>query len=299
MVKRIISILLFIMSFNVQASILPTRIIKPNYEGKSHNFTAIYVSPFDNIYTIDQLNNAIYLLDFNGEVLNSGGGFGWQQGLFDRPLNLSSPDGLNIYVADYNNQRIAYYDRQLNFLGIFPDQENIHEKFYPLDVCVSRMGRLFILDDENKEILCFNQDQELINRFGGIDYGQQSIQKPIDMLLTDRNNIGILENDRILLYSQFGKPVNIIPLPDSLQYNSFCEDENKFVITTQKSKILIINLLNNKIGDRELINLSKVKNITSANLIDDKLILLNSNGTIYIFNLLQLPGSREGGRLEK
>ena len=299
MVKRIISILFFIMIFNVQASILPIRIIKPNYEGKSHNFTAIYLSPFDNIYTIDQLNNAIYLLDFKGEVLNSGGGFGWGEGLFDRPVNLTSPDGLNIYIADYNNQRIAYYDRQLNFLGIFPDQENIQEKFYPLDVCVSRMGRLFILDEDNKEILCFNQDQELINRFGGIDYGQQSIQNPIDMLLTERENIGILENNRILLYSQFGKPVNIIPLSDSLHYNSFCEDENKFVITAQKSKILLINLLNNKIGERELINLSKVKNITSADLIDDKLFLLNSNGTIYIFNLLQLPGSREGGRLKK
>jgi|SRR6056297_1471669 len=299
MVKRIILVLLFILTYYTQGSILPVKIIKPNYESESHNFTAIYVSPFDNIYTVDQLNNAIYLLDSEGKVLNSGGGFGWEQGLFDRPVNLSSPDGLNIYIADYNNQRIAYYDRQLNFLGIFPEQEKIQKDFYPLDVSVSRMGRFFILDDENKEILCFNQDQELINRFGGIDYGLQAIQNPIDMLLTKRGNIAILENNKILVYSQFGKPVNIIPLPDSLQYNSFCEEDSKFVLTTPKSKIYIYYLSNNKTENRELINLSKVKNITSSDMKNDKLYLLNSNGTIYIFNTQQLPGSREDGRLKK
>ncbi|HMA61224.1 MAG TPA: hypothetical protein VKP78_01105, partial [bacterium] len=63
MVKRIILVLLFILTFYAQGSIHPTKIIKSSYEGESHNFTAIYVSPFDNIYTVDQLNNAIYLLD--------------------------------------------------------------------------------------------------------------------------------------------------------------------------------------------------------------------------------------------
>ena len=270
----------------------PLKTIEPEYEGDSHKFVSLYVSPFKKIYMVDQISNEIYLVDNEGNILNSTGGYGWQAGLFDKPTGLSSPDGLNIYIADYNNQRIAYYDQQLNFLGILPPDQPLEQIFYPLDIAVSKIGKYFILDDENKEILVLDRNNQIIDRFGGLDYGKWSLQEPMRMVLTERETLAVLEQDRILTYSIYGKPVNINLLPDTLQPQAISNKQDYFLITCKKG-LYFLSRTSNRSHFVELNQLNNVENSSSAYLTDKMIYLMTQQGQINIFKISDLINLRE------
>jgi len=290
--KQFKIILYFLLPCLIFAESNPIHTINPKYTGESHSFTALYLSRFGEIYTIDQLNNGIYLLNKNGDIINSVGGFGWTKGLFDKPTNISSPDGLNIYISDYNNQRIALYDRQLNFISVFPKVESREEQFYPLDVAVSDFEKIFILDDENKEILSFSQEGELINKIGGIDYGAYALNDPLEMIILNNNEIAVLEKNRLLIYSIYGKPLDILQLPDHVEAESFCAQQDLFVIVNN-SKLYFYNRSTQSGYNVELSSVPPVKKISDCCLIEDKVHIMTSQGEIFVYRIAELSKFKE------
>ncbi|MCF7886056.1 MAG: hypothetical protein K9M80_06145 [Candidatus Marinimicrobia bacterium] len=297
--KLVCIIIIVIFPLFLSAIVKPIQVLKPEYEAENSDFKAIYVSRFDKIYTIDQLNNELYLIDTNGNIINSTGGFGWEAGLFDRPVNISSPDGLNIYIADYNNQRIVAYDRQLNLLSVFPREYSSGKNFYPLDVAVSRFGKFFILDEEDKEIICYNKEEELINRFGGIDYGHYSLKDPIEIQLGDENEIAILDKNRILVYSIYGKPLTIKSWPDTLKAKSFCMQKEYFVMISDAEEFYILNRSGKADGKVEPYQLNQVENISSCYIKDKLIYLINTEGAIFIYRISDMIGHREDGKFQE
>lgn len=297
--KKILKMLLFIFPVLIFGKITPINIIKPDFKGESHLFSAIMVSRFDRIYTIDQINNEIYLLNQKGSILNSTGGFGWKPGLFDKPTGISTPDGLNIFIADYNNQRIAIYDRQLNFLNVFPENDNPDKQFYPIDIAVSQFGKFFILDDENIEILAYSKEEVLQNRIGGIDYGEYALSNPIEMIINQDDELFVLENNRIISYSIYGKPLKIFSLPDTLTAQSFCLNDKYASVVTTENKLYIYNMVIKSGFYVEPGKMKLVENMTSCFVKNEKLYLMNRAGQIYIFNITDLTNDKEVERFQK
>ena len=61
------------------------------------------------IYVVDTGNSRIIQFDHHGKYIYTIGGFGWETEQFDRPLDVSVKTGLDVFIADYNNERIERY----------------------------------------------------------------------------------------------------------------------------------------------------------------------------------------------
>jgi tetratricopeptide (TPR) repeat protein len=106
----------------------------------------VHIGPDDKVYVADKGNDAIYMLDNDGNLIQT---IGSEEG----PGSLSSPEGVfvtqdgKIYVADSGNQRIAVFEANGTFVREFkkPETELLSsEKFVPIKLVVDRRGVMYI-----------------------------------------------------------------------------------------------------------------------------------------------------------
>src|SRR5881394_4402970 len=84
------------------------------------NATAFAIDPQGNRYVLDAVQNVVVKLNPTGVAVRSVGGYGWSDLTFDQPSDISVPNGLDVYIADYGNHRIVRYDHSLNFVSTIP-----------------------------------------------------------------------------------------------------------------------------------------------------------------------------------
>jgi hypothetical protein len=170
-------------------------------------FNAIAVSQFGDIYLLESKGHEIYHLDNQGKVLARNGGYGWGEGQFDTPLDISLFSGLDLIVADYNNHRIVRFDRKLNYITSYPDPNSRYELSFPRSVILTGYGEIFILEDEDDEIVRLNVSRQDITVFGGLEYDKYALYAPLTIRMTDKGQISVLEESgRILLFDRYGTP---------------------------------------------------------------------------------------------
>ena len=108
--------------------------------------------------------------------------FTWLKGNFGpgklrKPINLTTDQAGNLYVADTGRKQVVAYDREGNFLKVYGSGYEMK----PVDVAVDDR-RLYILDFSRNKILVFNKTTgDLIEGFG------QDAENPLDRLYLATN----------------------------------------------------------------------------------------------------------------
>jgi len=179
--------------------------------GSFERATHIFARTQGAIYVLDADQNKIFVFTDITQPPKSIGGFGWSAGSFDKPTGIAT-DGINLYVSDYGNHRIQRFDRNLNYLSSFStrDTSDVVSRFgYPLDVAMSELGDLFILDGENLRVLKFNPQQFFERSFGDINAGKGKLQNPIRLVVTT-SRIFVGEQTRIVVFDYFGNYLSSI-----------------------------------------------------------------------------------------
>ncbi len=179
--------------------------------GSFERATRIFARTQGAIYVLDADQNKIFVFTDITQSPKSIGGFGWSAGSFDKPTGIAT-DGINLYVSDYGNHRIQQFDRNLNYLSSFStrDTSDVVSRFgYPLDVAMSELGDLFILDGENIRVLKFNPQQFFERSFGDINAGKGKLQNPIRLVVTT-SRLFVGEQTRIVVFDYFGNYLNSI-----------------------------------------------------------------------------------------
>jgi len=205
----LIILLLFLASINA----LPQTFTYQNSIGKFKKATAFTVSPEGAIYVSDAASDEIFKLDTLGNIVKYVGGYGWDEGDFDQPVDIFA-NPLSVYVSDKNNHRIQKFDKDLNFISLLftREDDNKDEHFgYPLSAVTSNQGDLFILDSENKRIIKFDLFGNFIMNFGGFDAGACALSIPKKMVVSQSNNLYVLDDKRIIEFDQYGNGLNSIP----------------------------------------------------------------------------------------
>lgn len=256
--------------------------------GKFKNASAFTITSAGIIYVADVSSDEIYKLDTLGNYLKDVGGYGWDEGTFDHPVDVFA-NPLNVYVSDKNNNRIQRFDKDLNFISSLYTREsdNPAERFgYPLSAVTSNQGDLFILDSENKRILKFDLFGNFILNFGGFDSGTYALVNPKKMVVSPANNLFVLDGNKIIVFDQYGNGVN--ELRTDFDLKSISMIFNILLLNTD-DKILMSNIKTGifKFAEIKTEDEEDLSGIVSCLIFNGKLYVLRPN-EIRIYSLVKI-----------
>jgi DNA-binding beta-propeller fold protein YncE len=170
---------------------------------------ALAIDPEGQVYVVDTGNHRIVKFDAAGNFLQTVGGFGWERRQFDRPLDATAKTGLDLFVADYNNERIERYDLKLNFISSLYSDDALPASLqfgFPSGVDISRHGEIFIVDNENNRVLKLNSEGRPDLSFGDFNWGAGQLQQPvkIEVSAADQLFVSDLKANAILVFDYYG-----------------------------------------------------------------------------------------------
>ncbi len=269
--KKFILLFYFFFAFGVFSQTLKFEKSLANFK----NAASFDIDLNGNLYISDLSDNTIYKIDSLGNILNSIGGYGWEESTFDAPVDVFT-NTLSVYVADKNNNRIQRFDKDLNFLSQYSGSSlntSSIEFGYPTCVAISSIADLFILDSDNSRILKFNLDGNFILEMGGNDAGEFSVNNPLNFSTDNFGNLYVLDGDNIKIFDSYGNGLLIFrPVlhADKININ------NNNLLVFNKSELAIYNLKDNKLIFRTdtIPHLAKNNFIVGAELQNNILFLL-------------------------
>lgn len=270
MIKKIS--LLFFLFF---ANIFSQQFIYDYSIGKFKDASSFSISPSGFIYVTDSGSDEVFKIDTLGKTLKYIGGYGWDEELFDNPVDVFATD-LSVYVCDKNNHRIQRFDKDLNFISSLKtrDSNNPDEQFgYPLSVAASNQGDLYILDSENNRVIKFDMFGKFMQNFGGYDAGEYILNDPEKLAITASNKIFVLNKENIIVFDQYGNGMLKIGTDDKLN------DINvmfNFLTLTADSTVYLTNLKTSNDFSKKvkLINEEEDSNFVSSIYFNAKLYIL-------------------------
>ncbi|OPZ82345.1 MAG: Serine/threonine-protein kinase PknD [bacterium ADurb.Bin431] len=216
--------------------------------GQFRSPSALSIDPEGALYLADAGNNRIQKLSVTGEVLAMTGGFGWGINQFHRPADLCAENGLDLYVADYENRRIIRCDRDLHWIDAYYYPAGTDDKLnlgFPAGIALSIHNDLFVTDAENLRVLRLNGLREAVYSFGDFSEGEGELAEP-QKITIDRED-RILVSDRlrsgIVVFDYFGNYLHeigagVLKEPAGLQT---ARNGALFVADTGRDQVLVFS----------------------------------------------------------
>ncbi len=262
------------------ADLIAVDTISPAYESGSYNFNAIAVSHLDKIYLSETINHELYELTRNGEIIKKTGGFGWNENNFNYPTDIAINAGLNIFVTDKNNHRLLRFDKNIHYITAFPDANSHFYLQYPIALEISKDGELFILQENNFEILVIDSDRRNYRAIGSDVAENFRLISPVDIHFTGDEELLVLEqNGKILSFDRYGSPLQIHSKSNSEQslYKIVKFANAIYALSTENQ---LLKLSNRKFTKTAVVSGTGITDIYTTH---DRLYLLSESGIIYIF----------------
>jgi DNA-binding beta-propeller fold protein YncE len=167
------------------------------------------IDPDGNLYIADTGNNRILKCSQRGELRREAGGFGFDKQQFDRPVDVWAGNGLDVFVVDYNNQRLERYDKDLNYISSYYSDELQNESLqfgYPAAVGLSANGEIFLADNEFNRVLRIDSFGKPKSSFGDFNWGEGRLARPAKILIDANRKIFVSDStaDEIAEYDYYG-----------------------------------------------------------------------------------------------
>jgi hypothetical protein len=254
--------------------------------GSFQRATRIVLGTQGTIYILDADENKVLLFSNLQDAPKTIGGFGWSSSSFDKPTGVAT-DGVNVYVSDFGNHRIQRFDRDLNYISSLStrDTSDANSRFgYPLDIALSELGDLFILDGENIRVLKFNSQVSFERTFGD-NAGKGKLQNPVKLVATN-SRIFVGEKNRIIVFDYFGNYLGSIG-------DGIINNINGFTILTNGLLAASSDTIWRFTREGVLQNISSLGNIISGDRIDQiqdiackgKQLFILSPQRIHVFKM--------------
>ena len=171
-------------------------------EGYFKRPTGIAVdSSTQRIYVSDTTRHKVFVLDMQGNVLQTLGRNGAAIGEFNFPTELRL-HGNELMVVDAMNFRVQVFDRSGQFLyGIGAIGEISGTMYRPKGIAADSEGNVYVVDGIFDTVQAFNRKGELLYYFGATGSGPAEFQLPTGLFI-DRS-------DRIYVVDSFNHRVEV------------------------------------------------------------------------------------------
>ena len=207
---KIYSYQMKILSIDTSCTLIPVG----NY---FHDPVAFSVDPAGIIYVLDRGNNTIYKVLLEDTSLSFSTSYSWKDNADNQFRDIISPNGLDVYVADFGSNHIHRFDKNLNFVSSIPqyDFTSMEKIFgFPLSLDVDRFGALYFIDSENKNIRKISKSNQIEKTFGGYEAGLGRLKDPECLKISrDENLVYVSDIDRIVVFDIYGNYIKFIPSP--------------------------------------------------------------------------------------
>jgi len=137
------------------------------------------------------------------------GGFGWQDGQFNKPTGIAAGKGLELYVADSRNQRIQIFNLQLLFVGVIGGKDTDGS---PAFGELSRVGltdadEVFVTDLDADQVIQIDRFSRINRGYSGFAYDRGQLRRPMGMAVDGRDAVYVCdrENDRVVMFNRSGR----------------------------------------------------------------------------------------------
>jgi tripartite motif-containing protein 71 len=259
--------------------------------------TGIALDSEGNLFIADTGNDRVVKCAGDGRFIRETGGYGWEEGQFNRPSYVACDHGLNVYVSDAQNRRVQRFDRNLNFVStIRVEATDDFSGFGLLEgIAVAPGGELLLCDVEDDHVVKLDILYAYGRTLGGFGYGQGSLRDPLGICVDQRERVYVAdsENDRVVIYDLFGNYIKslgeaVLRRPAGVAAG---EDGSVYVANTEKNSIAIFDSKGNLVLEygtqgAGMGNLSKPTDLKLGR--DDRLFVVDSgNSRICIFQILR------------
>lgn len=177
--------------------------------GRFKNPKAIDIAMDGIVYVVDTGNHRIQLFNTEGRFIRSIGGFGFSEDQFDTPMDIWARSVINIYVSDYNNQRLQRYDRNMNYISTLERNEGDPPEFQFYEVssaALNGQNELFIVDNDESKVIKFSRNGEPERTFGTLESGMGELELPVQIDVIPGNRLVVSDIGRraLMVYDFFG-----------------------------------------------------------------------------------------------
>lgn len=168
---------------------------------------ALAVTSQGTFYVTDPENDRILQVDKQGAVLQVRGKFGWAPEEFDNPADIVLAQNLDIYVADYYNQRLQHFDRNFNFIGtiaLISSDKSV--RYYPKSVDQSTDEQIYVLDAEQHQLLQLNKSGNYVRALATFSEIGSDLKNATRLRVNSSGDIWVLSSGDYDIYTfdQFG-----------------------------------------------------------------------------------------------
>jgi len=191
----------------------------------------VAVSPAGNIYFCGQIGtsdadgnpivNAVGVLDANGNLIDSWGGQGSDDGQFNSfTFGIALDSAGNVYVSDTGNNRIQKFDASGNFITKWGSQGSGDGQFNtPAKVAVDSAGNVYVTDPGNSRVQKFDANGNFIEKWGSQGTGDGQFNQPFGVAVNSSGQVYVADADnhrvqkfgQAYAFSGFFQPVDNPP----------------------------------------------------------------------------------------
>lgn len=199
-----------------------------------------------NLYIIDRGRHQLLKFSPAGELIDQVGGFGQSAEQFDDPRDVDAHTTLDVFVADYNNNRVVRFDKNLNFLNAltsqWPDPYNFQQV---ISLAVSSQYDLFLLEESAKRIIKFSRFSEPTAAFGGIYETFGQLLEPVQMCIDGSQRLFVSDpaQSAVVVFDYLGNFVSNLSHPDLNAPAGMCwgEDQHLYVVNRGTAEIFVFS----------------------------------------------------------
>ena len=173
-----------------------------NTFGNFRDAKGISADAFGNIYICDALLPGVLKFSAHGDSLASVVGFGSGNEQFDSPQDVDASLGNFVAVADYGNDRIQVYSKELlwkfSFSGRTSDGTKEKMFGYPRDVAMNSAGVCYLIDGEAKRAIKLQPKSNTFSLLGTNGSSAATIWDPVSLVVNETDEVAVLNSDGLV-----------------------------------------------------------------------------------------------------
>lgn len=207
--------------------------------GNIEDGKAITADGLGNIYVLDADGPSVYKFTASGDSVRSLVGRSSNEFGFDTPQDIDGSLGNFIAIADYGNNRVQFYNRDLVWQFSFEGIRGVTRErifAFPLAVSMSTTGVCFMIDGEGKRAVKLTPQTSDIKPVGSFRT-TSFVTDPVSLVLDGRDNAAILNRDGLIAsLNPVGEVIAATELPDVSR-----NENNMRKLSRVENDLLVVN----------------------------------------------------------